>query len=494
MTLYQLIKFLDYAFVPAGFKDFQVRGIACNSKLVKDNFIFMAIKGNNYDGHKFIPEAIKRGAKAVIYQAPGRRDTGTPGHRDTKTPGKILFIKVKDTRQALARIASEFSGNPSSKIKVIGVTGTNGKTTVTYLIEALLKEAGCCPAIIGTINYRFNARIISSKNTTPGPLELHGLLKKMSDQGCDYAVIEVSSHALDQDRVGGINFSSAIFTNLTQDHLDYHQNMENYFLAKAKLFKDLDKKSFSVINADDKYGLRLKKMLSQKRIVTYAIENKADVYAQDIRMDINGTEFTLKGINNKLNIRTRLIGRHNIYNILAAAGWAIAQGLGAQVIRRALEKFSPVPGRLEKMNSPEGFCVFVDYAHTDDALKNVITSLRQLTAEKIIVVFGCGGDRDKTKRPKMARVVSNLSDFFLITNDNPRSENPDAIIADIKKGIVKNNYRILPDRREAIKKAISLARAGDIVLVAGKGHENYQILKNKTIHFDDREVVRECLD
>ncbi|MFH1398149.1 MAG: UDP-N-acetylmuramoyl-L-alanyl-D-glutamate--2,6-diaminopimelate ligase [Candidatus Omnitrophota bacterium] len=420
-------------------------------------------------------------------------DTGTPGHRDTKTSGKILFIKVKDSRKALAKLASEFSGNPSSKIKVIGVTGTNGKTTVTYLIEAMLKEAENCPAVIGTINYRFNARTISSKNTTPGPLELQGMLKKMSDQGCDYAVIEVSSHALDQDRVGGINFSSAIFTNLTQDHLDYHQNMEDYFLSKVKLFNDLSKKSFSVINVDDRYGRRLKKMLSQKRIVTYAIENKADVYARDIQTDINGTEFTLKGLNHKLNIKTKLIGRHNIYNVLAAAGWAMAQGFGPQVIRRALEKITLVPGRLEKIDFPKGFCVFVDYAHTDDALKNVITTLRQLRPKKIIVVFGCGGDRDKTKRPKMARVVSGLADLFLITNDNPRSENPNAIIADIIKGTVKNNYRILPDRREAIKKAISLAKTGDIVLVAGKGHENYQIFKNKTIHFDDREEVRECL-
>lgn len=485
MTLNQLIKVLDIGKIPAGFKDFQVRGIACNSKLVKDKFIFVAVKGNKDDGHKFISEAIARGAKVIIYQ--------TPGHQDTSTSGQIPFIKVRDTREALASIASEFYGNPSSKVKVIGVTGTNGKTTVTYLIEALLKEAGFAPAVIGTINYRFNSKTILSKNTTPGPLELQEMLKKMSDKGCDYAVLEVSSHALDQDRVGGINFSSAIFTNLTQDHLDYHQNMEDYFLAKSRLFKGLTKKSFSVINADDKYGQRLKKMFSKKRIITYAIENKANIRAQGIRMDIRGTEFTLMGLDNKLNIKTKLVGRHNIYNILAAASWALGEGLDVLAIRESISKFSLVPGRLEKIGSLKGFSVFVDYAHTDDALKNVITTLRQLTDKKIIVVFGCGGDRDKTKRPKMARVVSSLADFFIITNDNPRSENPDAIIADIMKGIVNSNYRVLPDRREAIKKALFLAKAGDIVLVAGKGHENYQILNDKTIHFDDREVVRECL-
>jgi UDP-N-acetylmuramoyl-L-alanyl-D-glutamate--2,6-diaminopimelate ligase len=488
MTLDQLIKVLDIAKIPLGFKDFQVSGIACNSKLVKDDFIFVAIKGNKEDGNKFILESIARGARVVIYQ-----DTRTQVRQDTKTKVKVLFIKVKDTRKALAKLAGEFYGNPSSKVKVIGVTGTNGKTTVTYLIEALLKEAGFSPAVIGTINYRFNARIIPSKNTTPGPLELQEMLKKMSDKGCDYAVMEVSSHALDQDRVGGICFSSAIFTNLTQDHLDYHQNMENYFFAKSRLFKDLTKKSFSVINADDKYGLRLKKILSKRKIITYGIGDKADVCAQNIRVHLSGTEFTLKGFNNKFNIRTKLVGRHNIYNILAAASWALGEGLDIDVISESMEKFSLVPGRLEKIDSPRGFSVFVDYAHTDDALKNVITTLRQLTDKRIIVVFGCGGDRDKTKRPKMARVVSSLADFFIITNDNPRSEDPDEIIADITKGIVKSDYYVLPDRREAIKKALFIAKAGDIVLVAGKGHENYQILNDKTIHFDDREIVRECL-
>ncbi|MBU0503081.1 MAG: UDP-N-acetylmuramoyl-L-alanyl-D-glutamate--2,6-diaminopimelate ligase [Candidatus Omnitrophica bacterium] len=471
--------------IPVGFKDFQVRGIACNSKLIDDDFIFVAVKGNKEDGNEFIPEAIARGAKAVIYQSPGRQDT--------KISGRIPFIKVKDARKALAKLASEFYANPSSLVKVTGVTGTNGKTTVTYLIEALLKEANLSPAVIGTINYRFKNEVIVSKNTTPGPLELQGMLKNMADKGVDSAVMEVSSHALDQDRTMGINFSSAIFTNLTQDHLDYHKTMQDYFLAKAKLFKGLREKSASIINTDDKYGQRLKRSIRGKRVITYGIRNKADLKALDIRMNINGAEFTLKGLNNEFNLKTRLVGRHNIYNILAAVGWAISEGLSVKIIRGALEKFTLVPGRLEKIDSPKGFSVFVDYAHTDDALKNVITTLRQLTDKKIIVVFGCGGDRDKTKRPKMGRVVSRLADQFIITNDNPRSEDPEVIISDIKKGILNSNYLVLPDRKKAINKAISLASSGDIVLVAGKGHENYQILKDKIISFNDREIVKECL-
>lgn len=485
MTLSQLIKISGIVAQTAGFKNFQVRGIACNSKLIKDDFIFVAIKGNKQDGNKFIPEAIARGAKAVIIQSPclsGRH-----------SQQKSLFIKVKDTRKALAKLASEFYGDPSSKVKVIGVTGTNGKTTITYLVEALLKEARLSPAVIGTINYRFKNKVMASKNTTPGPLELQGMLKNMADKGVDYVVMEVSSHALDQNRVDGINFSSAIFTNLTQDHLDYHKTMGDYFLAKAKLFQGLKEKSVSIINTDDEYGRRLKRLIRGRRIITYGIRNKADLKAKRIRMDVGGAEFTLKGLKNEFNLKTRLAGEHNIYNILAAVSWALSEGLSLRVIRSALERFDLVPGRLEKIASPKGFSVFVDYAHTDDALKNVIMTLRQLTDKKIIVVFGCGGDRDKTKRPKMGRVVSRLADFFIITNDNPRSEDPMSIISNIKKGALNNNYQVLPDRREAINKAISLASSGDIVLVAGKGHENYQIFKDRTIHFDDREVVKECL-
>ena len=484
MKIRELINSLGKANVPCDFRDFEVKGISCNSKSVADNFIFVAIKGNRADGNSFIEEAIKKGAKAVITQSAIRHVT--------RSSGKAFFIKVKDTRKALAKLAAEFYGNPSKKINVVGVTGTNGKTTITYLIEALLKEAGKNPAVIGTINYRFKDKILFSQNTTPGPVELQSMLWEMLGQGVDYAIIEVSSHALDQDRTAGINFHSAIFTNLTQDHLDYHKTINSYFAAKAKLFKGLTNDSFAVINNDDAFANKLKR-ITNSSVISYGIENKSDVMAEKLKFDINRTEFKLLSPDKKINLRTNLIGKHNVYNILAAVSWAIREGISHSVIKSAIEKFSLVPGRLEKIDCGQDFSIFVDYAHTEDALKNIISALRYLAKKRIIVVFGCGGERDKTKRLKMGRVVAKLSDYAIITSDNPRSEDPIKIIEQIKKGMGKNNYCVIPERREAIKTSLSLAESGDIVLVAGKGHENYQILKDKVVHFDDREAIRECL-
>ena len=484
MKVRQLIKKLE----PLGNNsiscDFEVRGISCNSKTVEDGFVFVAVKGSRQDGNKFIDEAIQRGAKAIVAQ----------GFRNGKLKNicNVALIKVKDARQALARLATEFYSNPSSKIKVVGITGTNGKTTITYLIEAILKEARSKPAVIGTINYRFNGKEIPSKNTTPGPIELQAMLADMAKEDIDYAIMEVSSHALDQDRTEGINFSSAIFTNLTQDHLDYHKTLGNYFKAKARLFRGMDRGAFAVINNDDKYARQLKK-LTRAKIITYGIENDSDVTAKNIKSCVNHTEFLLKAPGIEADLSVNLIGRHNLYNILSAVAWAIEDGLDFNVIKRAVEEFSLVPGRLEKVELGQSFSVFVDYAHTEDALKNIISALRNLTGKRIIVVFGCGGDRDKTKRPKMGRVVTELADFAIITSDNPRSEDPLKIIAEIKKGIRRSNYSVMPDRHEAIKESLSLAKAGDIVLLAGKGHETYQVLKDMTVHFDDREVVKECL-
>jgi UDP-N-acetylmuramoyl-L-alanyl-D-glutamate--2,6-diaminopimelate ligase len=461
-----------------------VQGISCNSKLVKNNSIFVAIKGNKEDGHRFIQEAIERGAKAVIVQ--------TSAYQDTRTSGKISFIRVKDTRRALAKLVTKFYANPSSKIKVIGITGTNGKTTVSYLIESILREAGFNPAVIGTINYRFQDKVISSTNTTPGPIELQSMLAEMLEEGINYAIIEVSSHALHQDRTEGITFHSAIFTNLTQDHLDYHKTKANYFRAKSKLFSNLSQNCFAIINNDDAYGIKMKR-LTKAKIITYGINSPADIQARDISFNIAQTEFTLKTTKGQANFKTRLIGRHNVYNILASIAFALSEGLSLEVIKSAIERFNFVPGRLERINANGGFSVFVDYAHTEDALRNVIQTLRQLSQKRIIVVFGCGGERDKTKRPKMGYVVSELADYAIITSDNPRSEDPNAIINDIKSGINKDNYCIIPQRQEAIIKSLSLAKSGDIILVAGKGHENYQILKDKVVHFDDRQVIRECL-
>jgi UDP-N-acetylmuramoyl-L-alanyl-D-glutamate--2,6-diaminopimelate ligase len=506
MRIKQLIKILGNPRNYSGAADFEVRGISCNSKTVKDDFVFVAVKGTREDGNKFIEEAIEKGAKAVIVQSPrlslasawdslrshvaASLSLETPfGHR---SGAKIPFIGVKDTRRALAELAAEFYGNPSSKIKVIGVTGTNGKTTITYLLEELIKEAGFSPAVIGTVNYRFRDKIIPSKNTTPGPIELQSMLADMLKTGIDYAVMEVSSHALHQDRTGGINFHSAIFTNLTQDHLDYHKTLDNYFRSKARLFQDIPPGSFAVINNDDKYGRRIKK-LTRAGVITYGIKNKADITARDIKFDCLHTEFLLAGAELETGFRSRLIGMHNVYNVLATVAWALREGIELSAIKSAIERFSQVPGRLERIDSRAGFSVFVDYAHTEDALYNIIATLRQLYKKRIIVVFGCGGERDKTKRPKMGRVVSELSDYAIITSDNPRSEDPLQIIEDIRNGINKNNYCVIPERKEAIKKSLSLAQPGDIVLLAGKGHESYQILKDGIIHFDDREAVRECL-
>jgi UDP-N-acetylmuramoyl-L-alanyl-D-glutamate--2,6-diaminopimelate ligase len=461
--------------------DFEVAGISSNSKSVKDNFIFVAVKGARDDGARFINDAVKRGARLVV---------ASELLEPCKT--KVPFIKVKDTRACVAKLAAQFYGNPSLNMKVVGITGTNGKTTITYLIESLLSAAGFVPGVIGTINYRFCGKEIPSVNTTPGPVELQSMLYTMFNGGVNYAVMEVSSHALDQGRTSAVNFSSAIFTNLTQDHLDYHKTLKSYFKCKAMLFQNLSPDAFAVLNNDDPCGVKLYKMTKAK-VVTYGIKNSADIVARNIRFDCAHTEFELIAPLGKINLRSGLIGRHNVYNLLAAAAWGYKEGLGLEVIKSGLEKFSSVPGRLERIVAGKSFSVFVDYAHTEDALKNILGSLRPLCRKKMIVVFGCGGERDKSKRPKMGRVVTELSDYAIVTNDNPRHEDPNLIIEDIRKGIIKNNYCIIPERSFAIKMSLALAKPGDIVLIAGKGHENYQILKDKVLHFDDREEIRECL-
>ena len=467
--------------IPSGFTDFKVKGISCNSRQVKSGFIFVAVKGAKEDGNKFIADALKKGAKLIVCSA------------FSPQPSAVSKIfRFKDTRKVAAQLASEFYGHPADKMKFIGVTGTNGKTTITYLIEAMLKVAKKNPAVIGTINYRFNKKIVPARNTTPGPVELQKLFNNMRKGKVTHVVMEVSSHALDQERTEGINFKTAVFTNLTQDHLDYHKNMEAYFQAKLKLFKNLSSKSVAVINNDDPYALRVKNNTKAK-IITYGIDKKSDIMAKKIEFTSNHTDFLLSIKNKEIKLRTKLIGRHNLYNILATIAVSLEEGVSLKNIVKALTKCIAVPGRLQALKVKSGFTVFVDYAHTEDALKNVITSLRGLSEGKIIVVFGCGGDRDKTKRPKMGAAVTGLADYAIITNDNPRSEEPGDIISDIKKGIKRDNFEVIIDRKNAIKKSLNIALSNDIVLIAGKGHEHYQILKNKTIDFDDYQVVKECL-
>lgn len=464
--------------------DLKVKGITCNSKAVKKNFIFVAIKGNRRDGRCFIKEAIANGASYVVVQ---ERPAAI------KIPARVNLISVKDSRKFLAEACAEFYHHPSQNLKVIGITGTNGKTTVAYLIEAIAKEAKYGCGVIGTISHRFKNKVIIAKNTTPGAQENQEYLSKMHGQGIGYCAMEVSSHALDQDRVAGINFAHAIFTNLTQDHLDYHKNLENYFQAKAKLFRGLSSSGVGIINQDDPNSRRLRKLTAAK-IITYGIKNKSCVSARDIKFSIQGSRFTLVAPKIKtLRIKTHLIGRHNIYNILAAIAWGISENIAFRDIKSAIEKFITVPGRLERISCKRGYSIFVDYAHTPDALLNVITSLRPLVSRKIIVIFGCGGERDKLKRPKMGKVVTQLADYAIITSDNPRSEDPLQIIKDICKGIRTNNYRIIPDRLKAIKAGLWLAQKDDCLIIAGKGHENYQILRNKVLYFNDRKAVQKCL-
>ncbi|MCM8770760.1 MAG: UDP-N-acetylmuramoyl-L-alanyl-D-glutamate--2,6-diaminopimelate ligase [Candidatus Omnitrophica bacterium] len=490
MRLNELIKILDLNFPPPNVvqdlsvaNDFLLRGITSDSRQVSRDYIFVAVTGNKLDGSQFIDEAIKNGARVIISED---RRQKTEDRRD------VTFINVKDSRLALAQLAARFYGYPSRKMKVVGITGTNGKTTVTYLIEHILKQAGYKTGLIGTINYRFDGNIIAAVNTTPGPEYLQSLLAQMYNKDIRYCVMEVSSHALSQARVAEIDFSAAIFTNLSQDHLDYHKDMEEYFQAKSLLFRNLNSTALAIINKDSPYAQRIIN-LTHSTVTTYSLKQSADIFASGIKLTPEGTSFTLVAAGKKLDIRTALIGRHNVYNILAAVGFALQEGISLEMIKKAIESFVFVPGRLEKIDLGQRFKVFVDYAHTEDALRNVILSLRELRPQRIIVVFGCGGERDKTKRPKMGYVASELAESVIITSDNPRSEDENDIAQDIRKGIKRNNYKIILDRREAINEALRMAEDNDIVLIAGKGHENYQIFKDKIIDFNDRKEVEKCL-
>lgn len=484
MYLSGIIENLGCSFAGLNVVDFKVKGISSDSRKVKDGFVFVAIKGANDNGERFIRQALRNGAGLVISQGKGVKINVSSGR---------VMIKVNDPRTVLAMLAAEFYAYPSRDIKTVGVTGTNGKTTITYLLESILKKSGFNPAVVGTVNYRFGGRVLDSFNTTPGPVEMQSLMNAMRKRAVDYLAMEVSSHALSQRRVSGIDFHSAIFTNLTLDHLDYHKNMRNYFLAKAELFRTLGMRSFAVFNNDDPYAKELCN-LTRARKVTYALNRNADFKAKNIKLSVNGSRFSIDTPGNKINIVSSLIGAHNVYNILASYAWAFTEGLDCNIIKKGIEEFSCVPGRLERVKHKSGPAVFVDYAHTPDALKNVISSLRQIKKGNIIVVFGCGGERDRSKRPKMGRLATELSDYVFITSDNPRSEDPLKIINEIKCGIRKNNYSIFVDRKEAIEKALSMAKRADMILIAGKGHENYQIFKDGKIFFDDKEVAERCLE
>lgn len=461
----------------------RINKVRADSKKIEKGDLFIAVRGYSVDGHRFIKEAVSRGAKAIV------------ADRDFDAPPGVKKILVNNARIALPVIAGNFYKNPSSKIKVIGVTGTNGKTTITYLVENIFKTAGKGAGVIGTIDYRLKDRKLPAKNTTPGPLELEALLAEMVEMGLPYAIMEVSSHSLSQHRVDGISFDTAIFTNITSEHLDYHKTIRNYFDVKAKLFDKLKADGIAILNMDDKRVADLRRSI-KKNIITYSLKRGADIMAEKIKPSLEGSVFSMITPKGTVEIKTRLIGVHNVSNILASSAAAFAEGFDLETIKRGIESLSYVPGRLEGIEAGQPFKVFLDYAHTEDALYNVLSLLRKLKKRGIITVFGCGGNRDRKKRPLMGKVACRFSDRVIITSDNPRYEEPSQIINEIEKGIRGKfaNYDIIEDRRRAIEHALDSASKDDIVIIAGKGHEKYQIIKDRIVPFDDYEVARSVLN
>ncbi len=470
----------------ANLSDVPVSGLECDSRRVEKDFLFLAIPGVKQDGAKFIEEARLRGAGVIVGQT-----------REISPSNGVLYIPVPDARLAAARLSAAYYGQPSKKLKTVGITGTNGKTTSAYLLEYLLLAENKKTGVIGTINYRYGSTVIPAKETTPGPLTVQKILSEMVDARCETAVMEVSSHAIDQKRTEGIEFSAALFTNLTQDHLDYHGSLEKYFECKAKLFLGLGPESISVLNADDLRIMQLRDRVVSK-IMTYSIDQPADLMAKDIRRGVSSTEFNLHDGRTAENfsVKLPLVGTHNVYNALGALAVMKSLGFGLKKCVQNLENFKGVPGRLEAVEEGQDFRVFIDFAHSPDGLENVLRSLVPYKTKKLFLVFGCGGDRDRGKRPKMAAIASLFCDHVFITSDNPRSEDPLQIIREICAGFPDNfkKYTVIPDRGKALRQALMAARKDDIVLLAGKGHETTQVVGTHALPFSDREEARKVLN
>ncbi len=462
-----------------------IKGIAYDSRQVEPGYLFVCISGFKTDGHLYIDQAIKNGASAILIEK-------AIDHIDA-----VTIIMTANNRKALALLASNFYGRPSHNMKVIGITGTNGKTTTTHLIKAILEEAGLKTGLMGTLYARVDDKTIDFGHTTPEAPEVEKFMEICQENKAQYVVMEVSSHALDLYRVNCIDFNIAVFTNLTQDHLDYHNSMEQYQASKLRLFNMIapGNKNFVAVNADDKYSGDFIRA-AKAPVYTYGLSDNSDIKATNVKIDLKGSQFTLSFRGSTINIKVKLIGMFSIYNVLAAIAVGLGEGIGLEIIKTALEKVNGVPGRFEQVDEGQDFTVVVDYAHTPDGLENILKTGRQLTTNRIITVFGCGGDRDRGKRPLMGEVAARYSDFCVVTSDNPRSEEPEAIINDIVPGLdgVKDSrYAIVIDRREAINHAVRLARPGDLLIIAGKGHETYQLVKDKVLDFDDRKVAIEFL-
>ncbi|GGJ55088.1 UDP-N-acetylmuramoyl-L-alanyl-D-glutamate--2,6-diaminopimelate ligase [Anoxybacillus voinovskiensis] len=483
MKLQTLLSYLHDFTIYSG-ENPTITSIEMDSRKVTKGALFICIKGFTVDGHAFASQAVANGAVAVIAERPV----------DVPVP----VVLVRDSKRAMAVLADAFYGQPTHKLHLIGVTGTNGKTTTTHLIEQIFRKAEKKTGLIGTLYTKIGDETYDVQNTTPESLVLQQTFKQMVDAGVDVAMMEVSSHALHMGRVHGCDYDVAVFTNLTQDHLDYHHTMEEYRLAKGLLFAQLGNRfdhtrpKFAILNNDDSASEQYKRMTAAT-IITYGIETKSDIMAKAIDITPSGMVFTIVTPTEETQIQTKLIGRFNVYNILAATAACLASGVSLSTIVEAIGEIQGVPGRFETVDEGQNFTVIVDYAHTPDSLENVLKTIRQFAKRNIYVVVGCGGDRDRTKRPLMAKIAVQHADVAIFTSDNPRSEQPEAILQDMEDGVRGESYVSIVDRKEAIRYAIQQAQAGDVILIAGKGHETYQIIGEQVLHFDDRLVAREAI-
>jgi UDP-N-acetylmuramoyl-L-alanyl-D-glutamate--2,6-diaminopimelate ligase len=501
MKLEGILKSLNEAKIHPSFNGTsrqEIRGLVYDSRQVQPGDLFVAVRGHRVDGHRYLAEAVSRGAVAAVIE-------------DVESAGSVSIplILVPDSRQALALLANRFYGDPSRRLTMIGVTGTNGKTTTSYLIKEIFEAAGQRMGLLGTVVYDVGKESLVPPNTTPESLDLQRLLSRMVEAGLSGAVMEVSSHALAMDRVLGCEFDTAVFTNLTQDHLDFHRTMEDYFLTKRRLFTGLDQQAMksarksAVINLDDPWGEKLIQSI-RTPIYTYGLtsQSKPDITAREVQSDWNGIRFTAITPVGDFPVKSALIGRYNLYNLLAAIGVGLSREIPVQAIQDGIAQLRRVPGRVEPIDAGQDFTVIVDFAHTEHALRSLLDAMAEFKTGRLITVFGCGGDRDRGKRPAMGRVAAMLSDLVILTSDNPRGEEPTEILKEIEGGIQavrpgwkrNQNYYSIPDRREAIEKAVELAGAGDMLVIAGKGHETYQIIGKEQIPFDDRQVAREAIE
>ncbi|MEB1809989.1 MAG: UDP-N-acetylmuramoyl-L-alanyl-D-glutamate--2,6-diaminopimelate ligase [Bacillaceae bacterium] len=485
MKLDELVQKLQYVNILNDQTNPVISSIEMDSREVQEGSLFICIKGYTVDGHDFVNQAISNGATAIV--------------AERTVNASVPVILVNDTKRAMAILSNYFYEHPTKKLSLIGITGTNGKTTVTHLIEKVLNDAGERTGLIGTMYTKIGDQTYETKNTTPESLTLQKTFKQMVDQQVNTAIMEVSSHALHLGRVRGCDFNIAVFTNLTPDHLDYHQTMEAYKYAKGLLFSQLGNtydqtsKKIAILNDDDEASVEYKKMTAAQ-VVTYGINETSDVRAKNIKMTAGGTSFTLSTPAGETEIELKLIGKFSVYNALAAAAACLAHGIDLNDIKQSLESVEGVSGRFETVEAGQQFTVIVDYAHTADSLENVLTTIKELAKGKIYCVVGCGGDRDRTKRPIMAQIAVKYANKAIFTADNPRSEQPEMILKDMEAGIESDNFVSIIDRKEAIEHAISLAEADDVVLIAGKGHETYQVIGKEVIDFDDRQVARAIIE